>query len=98
MHFPVATGKERSQAVHESRQHPVQNYHWHNVNMRVVKPGQDWDEEFRNLGNYYQNQQQKKKDHLRPVTTNTSSKCERSTAGVNCACPSSSRTRKLLTA
>src|SRR5206468_12589581 len=44
-----------------------------------------------------QEYQKKKECHLRPVTTNTSSRCERSTAGVTCACPSNSRTRKLLT-
>src|SRR5437763_8130312 len=65
--------------------------------MRIVQPRQCRDKQFRDLRYHHQNQQKKKEYHLRPVTTNTSSRCERSTAGVTCACPSNSRTRKLLT-
>src|SRR5438477_11796265 len=76
---------------------PIKDDHRDNVDMRVVEPGQRRDEKLRNLRNQHQHHQKKEEYHFRPVTTNTSSRCERSTAGVSCACPSNSRTRKVFT-
>src|ERR1043166_628092 len=141
MHFPATANEEWPQAMHDSREHSVEQYrptqrnfnprpnylngerveqdagiqskreherkrqrhrsvkddHRHNINMRVVEPGQRRDEKFRDLRDEDESEENKKEDHFRPVTTKTSSKCDRSTAGVSCACPSSSRTRKLFT-
>src|SRR6266481_5069763 len=91
----------QGQGEHErerQRHCPVKNDHRCDVNVRVVEPRQRRDEKFRDLRNEDENQQNKKEDHFRPVTTKTSSRCDKSTVGVSCACPSSSRTRKGLTA
>src|SRR5439155_7632455 len=96
---------EQEPGVQGQRQHQgkrqrhcsVKDDYRHNVDMRIVEPGQRRDEKLRNLRNQHQDQQDKKEYHFRPVTTKTSSRCERSTAGVSCACPSNSRTRKVLT-
>src|SRR5207253_3073445 len=61
------------------------------------RPGKRLDKKFCYLSDHDDYQQKKKEYHFRPVTTNTSSRCERSTAGVSWACPSNSRTRKLFT-
>src|SRR5258707_14062863 len=92
--------REQSERQHERKRQghcPVEDNYGHNVDMCVIEPRQCGDEKLRNLRHQHQEQQKKKEYHLRPVTTNTSSRCERSTAGVSCACPSNSRTRKLFT-
>src|SRR6266446_7334559 len=88
---------EREHERKRQRHCPIKNDHRHNVDVGVVEPGQRRDEKFCNLRDQDKYQQKKKEYHFRPVTTNTSSRCERSTAGVSWACPSNSRTRKLLT-
>src|SRR5690242_20945251 len=67
------------------------------VNVGVVHPIQRRNEKLRDLGDDQQNEQYDKENHFRPVTTNTSSKWESSTAGASLACPSSARTLKLFT-
>src|SRR4030095_14810325 len=89
--------RKREHERKRQRHCSIENNNGHDINVGVVKPWQHRNEQFGNLRRQHQNQQNKKEYHLRPVTTNTSSKCERSTAGVICACPSNSRTRKLFT-
>src|ERR1700676_1760149 len=79
------------------RHRAVKNDYRHNVNVGVVQHRQRRNEELGDLRDQYEHQQYKKENHFRPVTTNTSSRCDISTAGASCACPSNSRTRKLLT-
>src|SRR6266404_7375268 len=93
------SGKQRQPEHQRKRQRhcAVKNQHRRNVNVRVIHPIQRRNKKFRDLRDHHQNQKYTKENHFRPVTTNTSSKCERSTAGATLAWPSSSRTLKLFT-
>src|SRR5205823_9881356 len=91
---------KQCQAKHQGkrqRHRAVKNQDWHDVDVGVIHPIKRRNKEFRNLRDQDKNKQNKKENHFRPVTTNTSSRCDSSTAGVSCACPSSSRTRKVFT-
>src|SRR5205085_10175553 len=76
---------------------PVKHEDGRDINMSVVHPVEWRNKKLNNLGHKHQGHQNEEENHLRPVTTKTSSSFDKSTAGFNCAWPSSSRTRKPLT-
>src|SRR5207244_4681380 len=89
--------RQRQHQRKRQRHRTVKNNHWHDVNVRIVHPI-DWrNVKLRNLCDQHQDHQNEEENHFRPVTTKTSSRCDKSTAGVSCACPSSSRKRKVFT-
>src|ERR1700730_12917047 len=92
-------GKKRQREHQRKRQcyRAVKHDHGHDVNVRIVHPRERRNKKFCDLRDQDKHQQYKKENHFRPITTKTSSKCDMSTAGASCACPSSSRTRKLFT-
>src|SRR6266404_3442652 len=79
------------------RHGPVKDEHGRDINMGVVHPIERWNKKLHNLRHKNETHQNEEENHLRPVTTKTSSSFDKSTAGFSCAWPSSSRTRKLLT-
>src|SRR5438477_13114209 len=79
------------------RHGPVKHEHGRDVNMRVIHPIERRNKKLRDLGHENEKHQNHEENHFRPVTTKTSSSFDKSTAGLSCAWPSSSRTRKLLT-
>src|SRR5205085_10903807 len=93
------TGPEREHQDKGKRQRhgPVKHEHGRDIDMSVVHPVQRRNKKLHNLRHKHQTHQDEEKNHLRPVTTKTSSSFDKSTAGFSCAWPSSSRTRKLLT-
>src|ERR1051326_462155 len=91
---------EQRQRQHErkrQRHGAIKNNDRHNVDVRIVHPTHRRNEIFRDLGQQHEDEQNEEKNHFRPVTTKTSSRCDISTAGASFACPSSSRTRKFFT-
>src|SRR5262249_61904420 len=71
------TPGEECQSQHERKRQchcAVENKHWHDVDVRIVEPRQRWDEKFGDLRHQHESQEKKEKNHLRPVTTKTSSK------------------------
>src|SRR6267378_4274771 len=80
------------------RHGPIKHKHGRDINMCVVHPVERRNKKLRDLCRENEKHQDDEENHLRPVTTKTSSSFDKSTAGFSCAWPSSSRTRKLFTA
>src|SRR6059058_338920 len=91
---------EQCQSEHQrkgQRHCAIKNQHWRDVDVRVIHPIERWNKVLRDLRHQHEHEQYSKENHLRPVTTKTSSRCERSTAGASFACPSSARILKSFT-